>query len=85
MFCENAEGKCLAPNVVYKAENMWSTWTEYGPQHTRYNRSKSGWYDSFTLKDWFEFHFFKEMKRDDDGPTVLIGDNLATHININVL
>lgn len=81
MFCGNAEGKLLAPYVVYKAENMWTTWTENGPEKTRYNRSKSGWFDSITFEDWFTTHFLKEIKCSKDYPTVLIGDNLASHIN----
>ncbi|CAI6346490.1 unnamed protein product [Macrosiphum euphorbiae] len=85
MFCGNAEGKLLAPYVVYKAENMWTTWTENGPENTRYNRSKSGWFDSITFEDWFTTHFLKEIKCSKDNPTVLIGDNLASHINIKVL
>lgn len=31
MFCGNVENKCLVPYVVYKAEHMWTTLTEGGP------------------------------------------------------
>jgi len=71
MFCDNAEGKCLAPYVVYKTEHMWTTWTEGGPEHVRYNRTKSGWFDSMTFEDWFEFSFLTEVKQE-NGPVVLI-------------
>jgi len=84
MFCGNAEGKCLPSYVVYKAEHMWTTWTEGGPEHARYNRTKSGWFDSITFEDWFEFSFLKEVKHE-NAPTVLIGDNLSSHINVRVL
>lgn len=84
MFCGNAEGKCLAPYVVYKAEHMWTTWTEGGPENARYNRTKSGWFDSITFEDWFESHFLKEVKNE-DGPVVLLGDNLSSHISLKVL
>lgn len=43
MFSGSAAGTLLPVYVVYKAENMWSTWTENGPEGTRYNRTKSGW------------------------------------------
>ena len=46
MFCGNAAGESLAPYVVYKAEYLWSTWTEGDPQYTRYDRIKSGWFDA---------------------------------------
>lgn len=84
MFCGNAEGRCLAPYVVYKAEHLWTTWTENGPKQTRYNRSKSGWFDGATFEDWFEFHFLPEVKQE-DGPVILIGDNLSSHISTTVL
>lgn len=45
MFSGSADGQMLPAYVVYKAENLWSTWTECGPKNTRYNRSKRGWFD----------------------------------------
>ena len=42
MFCGNAAGETVPPYVVYKAESMWSTWTEGGVTGCRYNRTKSG-------------------------------------------
>jgi len=38
---------------VYKADSLWTTWTENGPSHTRYNRSKSGWFDNLCFEEWF--------------------------------
>ena len=51
MFCGNATGRCLPPYVVYKADHLWSTWCEGGPEGARYNRSKSGWFDSICFED----------------------------------
>ena len=31
MFCGSASGEILPPYVVYKAEALWSTWTENAP------------------------------------------------------
>ena len=42
MFCGSADGCMLPAYVVYKAEHIWSTWTEGGPIGVRYSRSKSG-------------------------------------------
>nr|CAH7717026.1 unnamed protein product [Callosobruchus chinensis] len=84
MFCGNAAGKILPPYIVYKAENMWSTWTENGPEGARYNRSKSGWFDTACFEDWFESTFLPNI-RTLDGPKVIIGDNLSSHISLNVL
>lgn len=57
MFCGSAAGQMLPAYVVYKAEQMWNTWTEGGPKHTRYSRSKSGWFDRACFSDWFETVF----------------------------
>lgn len=84
MFCGNAKSKLLAPYVVYKAENMWSTWIENGPANCRYNHSKSGWFYSITFEDWFESNFLKEIKDSDDNPTFLIRDNLASRVKFHV-
>ena len=51
MYCGNAMGELSPPYVVYKAEHLWSTWTEGGPSGTRYNRSKSGWFDGVIFDD----------------------------------
>jgi len=83
MFCGNAEGRVIPIYVVYKAESLWTTWTEGGPPNTRYNRTKSGWFDSSTFEDWFEKVFLKEVEGGE--PSALIGDNLASHINERVL
>jgi len=44
----------LPPYVVYKAEHLWDLWTTGCLKGARYNRSKSGWFDAVTFKDWFE-------------------------------
>lgn len=53
MMAGNAEGELLPPYIVYRADNLYPTWTENGPQGTRYNRSKSGWFDERIFDDWF--------------------------------
>ena len=84
MFCGNATGEILPPYTVYKAESMWTTWTEGGPLNARYNRSKSGWFDNVTFEDWF-FQLVLPRLKMQAGKKVLIGDNLSSHINVAVL
>ena len=38
MLAGTAAGAILPIYVVYKAECMWNTWTEFGPKYARYNR-----------------------------------------------
>jgi len=79
MFCGNAEGEVIPPYIVYKAESMWTIWTANGPSGTRYNHSKSGWFDAFRNL------LLPRLKKSHPGKNVLIGDNLSSHINLNVL
>lgn len=86
MFCGSASGMMLPPYVVYKAEHIWSTWTTGGPPNTRYNRSKSGWFDSVIFTDWFCRLFVPNVRRrHKDGKIVVLGDNLASHFSSQVL
>jgi len=84
MFCGSANGTMLPSYVVYKSEHLWSTWTEGGPAHTRYNRSHSGWFDLHCFSDWFETVFVKNVSRL-SGRKVIIGDNLSSHFREKVL
>ena len=83
MYCGNAEGHILSPYIVYKADSMWTTWTENGPKGACYNRSKSGWFDSSCFTDWFESLLLPELKKT-SGKHVLMGGNLLSHINTYV-
>ena len=84
MFCGSATGEMLPPYVIYKAEHLYSTWTEGGPPNARYNRSKNGWFDKATFTDWFlgvVLPFFKNKT----GKKAIIGDNLSSHFTEDVL
>lgn len=84
MFCGNGSGEMTPPYVVYKSEHLWSTWTEGGPAGCRYNRTKSGWFDMGTFEDWFMTTLLPRLKKL-PGVKVVIGDNLSSHINLQVL
>ncbi|XP_063226845.1 uncharacterized protein LOC134533299 [Bacillus rossius redtenbacheri] len=84
MFCGNAKGELLPVYVVYKAEKLWDTWMEGGPKGARFNRSKSGWFDSGSFEDWF-FHLVLHRLKRQEGKKLLIGDNLASHISKEVI
>jgi len=62
MFCGSASGVVLPPYVVYRADNLWNTWTGGGPVKARYNRSSSGWFDACIFTDWFEHLFLPAVR-----------------------
>lgn len=84
MFCGNANGESVAPYIIYKAEHLWTTWSEGGPAGARYNRTKQGWIDGATFEDWFSTHLLPILKKQ-EVRKVTIGDNLSAHISLNVV
>jgi len=74
----------MPPNVVYKAEHMWNSWSEGGPDGARYNHTKSGWFDRKCFEGWFNSTALPILKRQ-DRRKVLLGDNLSSHSNPRVL
>lgn len=84
MFCGSATGVMIPAYVIYKSEHLWSTWCEGGPPGTRYGRTKSGWFDTFAFSDWFRTTFIPAV-RNLEGPKLIIGDNLSSHFNPEVL
>ena len=84
MFCGSAAGKLLPLYVVYKAEHLWDTWCEGRPQNTRYNRTSSGWFDAVCFQDWFKTILLPHVRKL-EGPKVVIGDNLSSHFNPEIV
>ena len=79
-----ADGSLQPLNVVYKAINMYDTWTLGGPQGARYNRSKSGWFDMRCFEGWFLSVALPYLKTS-QGQKVLIGDNLSSHFSADII
>ncbi|CAK1586992.1 unnamed protein product [Parnassius mnemosyne] len=96
MICGSADGTLLPPYIIYKSTHLYDTWQERGivgkpccekpccSRGCRYNRTTSGWIDTPTFRDWFMNCFLPHAKRL-DGKKVLIGDNLSSHIDNDVL
>ena len=84
MFCGSASGFYLPPMVVYKALNVYTSWTEGGPMNTVYACSNSGWFDSYSFEIWF-FSIFLPYAKTLAGPKVMLGDNLASHFSEPVI
>jgi hypothetical protein len=84
MYCGSTAGELLPPFVVYKAKSVWSTWTQGSPRGTRYDATPSGWFDTRTFEEWFIELLLPRLKKL-EGRKAIIGDNLSSHINSDVL
>lgn len=70
------------PYVTYKTEGLYQEWMEGGPPGTRYNRSKSDWFDARIFEDWYQFLLLLKKQPD---TKVVIGNNLSSHLSCHVL
>ena len=84
-FCGNGKGEVLPPYTVYKAEHLWERWCTGGPKGSQFKRSRSGWFDNFTFSDWFIQSIFLPITKKQQGPKVLIGDNLSSNFSEEIL
>lgn len=84
MFAIDAPGVMLPPYVVYKSLQMWEPWALGGPKGCRYNRSPSGWFDQPIFEEWFQTIIIPLCRRLEE-TKVIIGDNLASHISVNIV
>lgn len=84
MFAITGNGNLLPPYVVYKARHLYPGWTEGGYPGSRYNRTPNGWFDSETFEDWFLTTALPYL-RNLEGPKVMIGDNLNSHLTVSVI
>lgn len=84
MFAAAADGTVLPTYTVYKADHLWTSWCENGPKDARYNRTKSGWFDTTVFEDWFKSVIIPWADKL-EGPKIIIGDNLSSHLNIDIV
>lgn len=84
MFSGTPSGHLLPPYVVYRAVHLYDTWMEEGPPGTLYNRTTSGWFEACSFDDWFH-KFIVPYASTRTGRAVLLGDNLASHLSVNVI
>ena len=83
MFCANGVGTFLSLMVVYKAKNLYPAWINGAPQGTKFDVTKSGWFDGQTFARCFLEVLLPQRKR--DGSFAVIGDNLGSHFNQRVI
>jgi hypothetical protein len=83
MMCGNRKG-FLPPYILYKGGNVYESWCMGGPDKAVYSSSQSGWFDMFVFEDWFKKIFLPHVRRQ-PGKKILLGDNLASHISLDVI
>lgn len=69
------------PYILYKALHMYTPWIVCGPKKSRYNRSKSGWFDSNCFENWL-LKIVTPHFKNKPGKNILIGGNLSSHLTI---
>ena len=78
MYSGFADGELLPPMVVYKSKNVYTNWTNGGPDGTIYDCTSSGWFDFRTFENWI-FKIYLPRAKKKVGAKILISDNLSSH------
>lgn len=84
MFSGTASGHLLPPYVIYKAVHLYDRWMEGGCPGTLYSRTISGWFEACSFDDWFH-KIISPYANTRMGKVILLGDNLASHVSVNVI
>ena len=85
MFCGKAEGELLPPYCVYKSTSViMDSWVRGAPPGTKFNRTRSGWFDKGTFECFFNDILLPRIKKQDSAHA-MIGDNLSSHISESVV
>jgi hypothetical protein len=84
MFAGTAAGVLLPPFVVYKAQHCYPSWCKGGPKGTYFTSTPSGWFDNYVFLQWMKDVLVPYCRRL-VGKKLLLVDNLASHISIDVI
>ncbi|KAJ8931623.1 hypothetical protein NQ314_015439 [Rhamnusium bicolor] len=76
--------ECITTICVYKVQRIYDQWTIGGSNNSRYNRTKSGWFDAESFEDWF-LSIVNPWAKQKQGTKVVIRDNLSSHLNVNII
>ena len=79
----NAAGEILPPFIIYPAKTLNPQWTTGGPPGSKFVVSDSGWITKSLFSQWFTW--FVEYTKDVAKPILLLMDNHACHISIEVI
>ncbi len=74
----------VPPYIIYRGLNVYAAWCKCGMKGARYSATMSGWFDTFTFTDWFKNVFLPAVRRL-EGRKLLLGDNLSSHMSIEVI
>jgi hypothetical protein len=80
MFCGSTLGEMLPPMIVFKAQNIYTSWCERRPKGALYSSSKSSWFDGCQFKKRFFEILLPRLKRRTSKKLILC-DNLASHLS----
>ncbi|CAF1520217.1 unnamed protein product, partial [Didymodactylos carnosus] len=83
VVCTSADGRILAPMIIYSAKNLNNLWCTGGPSGTTYSVSDSGWITEELFIMWFTN--FIDLTKTEQKPILLLMDSHAAHISIQAI
>ena len=84
--CVSADGRSLAPLIIWPASTHRSNWTTYPTPGWHYGHSENGYNDSKISLEWLTRVFDPQTRNVANGkPRVLINDGFGTHETVEIL
>lgn len=80
--CGNAVGQCIPPMVLLKGNHLKPEWKDGMPCGSDVRIPPVGCMTTDIFNEWINNHFTKFKV---SGPTVLIFDNVANHLDVNII
>ncbi|XP_019632958.1 PREDICTED: tigger transposable element-derived protein 6-like [Branchiostoma belcheri] len=78
-----AEGKTLAPMLIYKKSFPSGAYTQSGSDNTLYAVSESGFMDKDLFEKWFCNHYVRTLPP--DRPVLLLLDQCEAHLSVKTI
>lgn len=86
MECISADGRSLAPLIIWPASTHWSDWTAHLTPGWHYACSSSSFSNTVTVLDWYRRVFDPQTKhRAHHRPRILINNGFGPHESLKVM
>jgi len=78
-----AEGKTLAPMIIYKKSFPSGAYSQTGPDNTLYAVSDAGFMDKQLFEKWFCYHYIPSLTN--ERPVLLLLDQCEAHLSVKTI
>ncbi|TIA44936.1 hypothetical protein D6C77_10764 [Aureobasidium pullulans] len=78
--CINANGNSTTPLIIFKGQNLQTTWFNKLTPHWQYTTSENGWTSNNTCLQWLVHMFVPQTQPIHNGYRILLCDGHGSHV-----